>query len=151
MLYKCLTKLLCARLKQILPDIIAPNQEAFIQGRFITYNILICQHIVRHYGRENAHPSCIIKMDLKKSYDSIDWVFLDDVLRALKFLEEFIKLIVECVTTPSYCLMINRSLMGFFKGKKDLRQGDPISPLLFVICMEYFSRNMKEVAERTTF
>lgn len=77
--------------------------------------------MVRHYGRKHVKPSCIIKMDLKKAYDSIDWTFMEDLLRALKFPENFVHLIMEYVTTPSYSLMINGSLVGFFKGKKGLR------------------------------
>ncbi|XP_048502731.1 uncharacterized protein LOC125498546 [Beta vulgaris subsp. vulgaris] len=70
--YKCITKVICNRMRKILPDIIAENQGAFIQGRFIGHNIMVCQDIVHGYGRKNSKPGCIIKMDMWKAYDSID-------------------------------------------------------------------------------
>ncbi|XP_010687418.1 uncharacterized protein LOC104901528 [Beta vulgaris subsp. vulgaris] len=123
-IYKCITKVMCAKMKNILPDIITANQGAFIQGRFIAHNVLICQDMLRYYGRKMASSGCIIKMDMKKAYDSIDWRFLEDMIRALKFPERFISLIMECVTSPKCC--------RYFPGKKGLRQGDPMSPLLFL-------------------
>lgn len=114
----------------ILPEIIVPNQGAFIQGRFTAHNIIICQDIVRHFGRKQVKPSCIIKMDLKKAYDSIDGIFLEDLLRASKFPDVLVQLIMECVTSPSYSFINTGSLVGFFKGKKRTQIGGP--SLLFV-------------------
>ena len=149
-IYKCITKVMCARLKSILPAIVSENQGAFIQGRFIGHNIMICQDLVRNFGRKNSSPGCIIKMDMKKAYDSISWQFVEEVLVGLNF-RHFIDLIIECVCSPRFTLMINAKCYGFFEGKRGLRQGDPISPLLFVLCMEYLSRTLKVVGGKTQF
>lgn len=74
---------------------------------------MICQDIVKHYGRKGTALGCIIKMDLKKAYDSIDWLFIDELLRALSFPDDFVENILESVRTPSFSLMINGSLVGF--------------------------------------
>ncbi|XP_074265976.1 uncharacterized protein LOC141588433 [Silene latifolia] len=81
----------------------------------------------------------MFKLDLQKAYDSIEWSFIDQMLVALQFLEKFRKLVM-CVTTPSFLSNLNGATFGFFPGRRGLRQGDPISPLLFTICMEYLSR-----------
>ncbi|XP_074297012.1 uncharacterized protein LOC141627683 [Silene latifolia] len=103
-LYKVISKLLCARLAKILPHIISPNQGGFIQGRNIIENILVCQDIIRLYNRSSVSPRCLIKVDLKKAYDSVNWSFLFQMLRALNFPPHFILMVQECVTTASYSL-----------------------------------------------
>ncbi|KAL2930500.1 hypothetical protein RDABS01_035910 [Bienertia sinuspersici] len=139
-IYKVITKLICSRLKTILPHIISPNQAGFIQGRQIFHNISIVQDLVGVYNRKATPPSCMLKVDIRKAYDSVDWEFLNEMLIALNFPQKFIGWIMACVTTASYSLCVNGSLHGFFQGKRGLRQGDPMSPLLFVICMEYLTR-----------
>ncbi|XP_074314781.1 uncharacterized protein LOC141650580 [Silene latifolia] len=141
-LYKVISKILCARLALVLPDIISKNQGAFVKGRSILENILICQDLVRMYNRKAASPRCMFKLDLQKAYDSIEWGFLEQMLVALNFPEKFRHLILQCVTTPSYTLNLNGTQFGFFAGRRGLRQGDPISPLLFCVSMEYLSRVM---------
>ncbi|XP_062103841.1 uncharacterized protein LOC133814956 [Humulus lupulus] len=79
-------------------------------------------------------------MDLSKAYDSIDWYFLEDLLKAYYFPSHFIHWIMVCLKGVSYSLLLNGRLHGGFSGKKGLRQGDPISPLLFVLVMEYLTR-----------
>lgn len=145
--YKVISKMLCNRLKVILPSIISENQSAFVAGRTIMQNILICQNLVRLYNRKAATRSCLIKIDLKKAYDSIEWDFVEEMLHALNFPMKFIRWIMECISTTQYVVAINGGLYGSIRGKRGLRQGDPISPLLFVICMEYFTIIMKLVAQ----
>ncbi|XP_074277152.1 uncharacterized protein LOC141600800 [Silene latifolia] len=150
-IYKTISKLLCARLAVILPDIINRNQGAFVKGRSILENIFICQDLVRLYNRGMASPRCMFKMDLHKAYDTIEWKFVDQMLSALKFPPKFHQLIMACLTSPTYTLNLNGAHFGYFPGKRGLRQGDPISPLLFCICMEYLSRIMHYAANTWHF
>lgn len=141
--YKCITKLLCARLKKVLPDIISPNQSGFVEGRQIVHNVSIIQDLVGMYNRKSSPPGCLLKIDIRKAFDSVQWDFLQEMLTELMFPQKFIDLVMSCVTTPWFSLVTNGNTHGFFPGMQGLRQGDPISPFLFVICMEYLSRLLK--------
>ncbi|XP_074297740.1 uncharacterized protein LOC141628504 [Silene latifolia] len=94
-IYKCIAKLLCARLGKVLPDIVDCSQGGFIQGRNIVENVLICQDLVRLYRRKSSSPRCLVKIDLRKAYDSVEWDFLHQMLLALKFPQKFIDLVMD--------------------------------------------------------
>ncbi|XP_074315221.1 uncharacterized protein LOC141651405 [Silene latifolia] len=149
--YKCISKLLCARLAWVLPELISDSQGGFMKGRSIVENILICQDIVRLYNRKSVSSRFLMKVDLKKAYDSVSWEFLEEMLVSLEFPSHFISLIMECVKTASYSSVLNGDIFGFFNGKKGLRQGDPLSPILFTISMEYLSRVLGYVTENMGF
>lgn len=146
-----ISKVLCSRLKESLPNIISPSQSAFIEERSIVQNILICHDLVRLYNRKATTSSCLIKIDLKKAYDSVEWVFVKEIMMALNYHTTFIQWVMECITTTSYSLEINGGLYGNIEGKRGLRQGAPISPLIFVICMEYLARIMEMVGQQQGF
>ncbi|XP_074314107.1 uncharacterized protein LOC141649312 [Silene latifolia] len=136
---------------KLLTQIISPTQSAFIKGRSILGNILISQDLVRLYTRKTISPRCLMKVDLRKAYDSIEWIFVEQMMKALNFPPKLIGLVMQCVTSTSYSIALNGQLHGFFHGKRGLRQGDPMSPLLFTMCMEYLSRLLKTVSQMQGF
>nr|XP_009791379.1 PREDICTED: uncharacterized protein LOC104238655 [Nicotiana sylvestris] len=145
-LFKIISKMLCMRLKTVLPKIISANQSAFVAGRSIVQNVLICQDLVRLYKRKAFTRSCLIKIDLRKAYDTVEWDFVQEMLHALNFPRRFIQWIMQCITTTKYSIAISVGIYGNIEGKIGLRQVDPISPIIFVICMECFTRIMQHVA-----
>lgn len=150
--YKCIRKLLCSRMREVLPDIIMETQGAFVHSRYIAHNIMICQDIMRQYGRSNASPSCMLNIDMRNVYGIIEWGNLEEImLVVVGFPTRFTHLIMVCVTSPKFSLMVNGSMYGHFSSKRGLRQGDPLSPLLFVVCMKYLSRIIKKISMRPDF
>lgn len=150
-IYKAIAKVLAAKIAALLDFIVDKAQAAFIPGRAMSDNIFLMQELIRGYSRKRVSPRCIIKIDLRKAYDTISWDFLRHVLIGFGFPDEFVGLIMECVSTPSYSISVNGNLEGFFKGRRGLRQGDPMSPYLFVLCLEYLSRLIKRDTSDSDF
>ena len=89
-LYKCIAKLLCMRLKQVLPHLIHQNQGAFVKDREILFHILTCQDVVRGYNRKGISPRYIMKINLHKAFDSVHWKFLKELLEHMRFPSQFV-------------------------------------------------------------
>uniref|UniRef100_A0A803PPM0 Reverse transcriptase domain-containing protein n=1 Tax=Cannabis sativa TaxID=3483 RepID=A0A803PPM0_CANSA len=145
-LYKCVSKLLCSRLAKVLPLLTNQNQGAFVQGESIAHNVMILQDLLKNYNRKNISPWCAIKIDISKAYDTVNWDFLEDLLATYNLPQGFIKWLMTCITSTSNSIVMNGRIQGSFKGEKGLRQGDPLSPLLFVLVMEYLTRLLQLAA-----
>ncbi|VFQ96415.1 unnamed protein product [Cuscuta campestris] len=131
--------------------VLIPKTTHNPSGRSLVDNFLLAQHLVRDYAVKRSVPSCMIKLDITKAYDTVSWRFLEAVMVGLGFPTRFISLIMECVTTASSSIMVNGEGHGFFKSKRGLRQGDPMAPTLFLFCIEYFSRMLNTKAKEGVF
>ena len=69
--YKCITKIIANRIKEILPQLVSPSQSAFVPGRKIVGNVLLAQELLRNYHKDTTSPRCTIKVDLHKAYDTV--------------------------------------------------------------------------------
>ncbi|XP_021770231.1 uncharacterized protein LOC110734397 [Chenopodium quinoa] len=141
-----ISKILTARLAQVVGDIVDEAQAGFIPGKHIGDNILLATELIKGYTHKHITPRCMIKVDLKKAYDSIEWSFLKAVMFELGFSSVFVNWIMVCISTVSFSILINGSPSVPFKAQKGLRQGDPMSPFLFAIGMEYLSRFLHDLA-----
>ena len=150
-IYKCISKIIAARIKQCIPDIISPSQSAFVQGRSIADNVLITQDLMLNYHRDVGPPRCALKVDIMKAYDTVSWDCILSILSCMGTPTHILKCIMACITTPSFSISINGELAGFFMSKRGLRQGDPLSSFLFILAMEAFSRSLAEAANRQGF
>ncbi|KAM3301327.1 hypothetical protein P3S67_015829 [Capsicum chacoense] len=150
-IYKIITRILTNRLKSVVKHLVNPSQSAFVEGRSIVDNILFSHEIFKWYNRKGFSPRCVMKIDLRKAYDSIEWGFLKTLLAELGFSSKFITWIMKCVTSVSYSMVINGSLAKPFQRRRGIRLGDPMSPYLFVIAMEYLHRELQLVQQHKDF
>ncbi|KAL0295432.1 UNVERIFIED_CONTAM: putative mitochondrial protein [Sesamum calycinum] len=137
-------------IERVLPLLIDYSQNAFVPGRSISDNILLAQELLTGYNQVRLPARCMLKVDIQKAYDSVEWDFLLEVLRLFNFPQQFITLIEQCVSTASFSISLNGSIHGFFKGSRGLRQGDPISPYLFVLVMEIWSKLIRHRVQNST-
>lgn len=149
--YKTISRLLVKRLKLILPGFILPNQTAFVQGRLLIENTLLASEIVQGYHGKGGQKRITIKVDIAKAFDTVRWEFLFACLRSYNIPEPLIRWLQACVCTPSFSVAFNGSTYGYFKGKRGLRQGDPLSPYLFVLVMNCLSLALDRAAASGLF
>lgn len=151
--YKIAAKVLANRLKSILPDIISLNQSAFVPGRLITDNVLLAYEMTHFMQnkRYGADGFAALKLDMSKAYDRVQWVFMRKMMEKLGFAAGWVDTIMKCITSVSYCIKVNGDLTEQIIPERGLRQGDPLSPYLFLICAEGFSCLLNAVEARGEF
>lgn len=125
--YKIVTKVIANRLKFVLNDIIDECQSAFIPGWSISDNMIIGHEILHflNHNRKRKKGFAALKLDMSKAYDHVEWSYLGQVLYKLGFHGEWINLIMDCISTASFSILINGEAVGNFKPSRGLRQGDP--------------------------
>ena len=145
-IYKLISKVLANRLKRILAEVIDESQSAFMSGRLITDNVLVpfkTMHSIDQ-RRKGKEARMAVKLDMTKAYDRVEWVYLETMMRKMGFHENWVSLIMMCVSIEEYSVLINGEAKGKIISSSGLRQGDPISPYLFLLCVEGLSAMLKK-------
>lgn len=140
---KVLTRILCLRLKPLLPSLISEEQTSFIEGRDIADNILLAQEVLQHLDKRIPDYNLIFKLDMMNAFDRVRWDFLQALMLKFGFHQQFVTLIMNNLRASHFSVLVNGIPSGFFASQQGLKKGDPLSPFLFLIIVEAFSRALK--------
>ncbi|XP_031100850.1 uncharacterized protein LOC116004818 [Ipomoea triloba] len=139
---KIFTKVISTRLNKLLPRIISREQSGFVQGRNIHDNVLLALELIQSINKRCQGSNVAIKLDMSKAFDRVAWPFLRAVLQRFGFSTYFINLIMNFLNATRLSVLVNGVSCGFFKPSRGVKQGDPLSPLLFILVSEALSRSL---------
>lgn len=143
--FKIFSKVLTIRLGRIANRLISQQQSAFIKGRYILDSVVVAHEIVHSIHKDNTH-GIILKLDYEKAYDRVNLDFLVEILESRGFSPVWISWIQKLIRGGSVGVTLNGNDSSFFKSGKGLRQGDPISPILFNLVGDVLTKMLEKAA-----
>ena len=148
-IYKIISNVLANKLKLILPRLISPSQSAFVPRRLIIDNVLVAYETLHamHNRRSGRRGYMALKLNVSKAYDRVEWSFLRGIMSKLGLPKCWIDRVMSCVTSTSFSTRINGKAYGNIRPSRGLRQGDLLSPYLFLLCAEGFSSMLTKAQE----
>ena len=136
--YKIATKAIANRIKKVLDEIIDSSQTGFIKGRYIGENIRLLSEILQQAEETNT-PGILFFSDFEKAFDTLDHNFIFNCLKHFNFGNNLIQWIELFYTNPQNAIINNGHMTDFFRVERGVRQGCPLSPYIFIICLELLS------------
>lgn len=144
--FKKFAKACANRLGLCANRLISYNQTTFIKGRFILESVVSAREIIHDLHR-HKEEGAILKLDYEKAYDRVDWSFLDKMLEQRGFSPKWRNKIHALIHKGSVGVRINDQESQYFEIGKGLRQGDPLSPLLFNLVVDVFTKMLSKAAQ----
>lgn len=145
-----LYKIIARRIKEILSIKISKEQFGFLEGRKNHEAIRVVQEHM-HSLKTKKLKGVVIKLDLSKAYDQVNWLYIRMLLTHLGFSYAFFRWVMSCLTIVSFAMLVNGATSPFFHAERGLRQGCPISPLLFLLVAEGLSRFLEHAKQSIIF
>ena len=147
-IYKLVSKVVANMLKKVLPYIISDSQSVFQSNKAISNKILVAFKLLHHMKTQKSKKAgfMTLKLDMSKVYDKVEWCFLIEIMRNMGFCDNWLNLIHECISTVSYSILVNGKPKGEIFLSRGIRQGDPLSPYLFLLSSEGLNRMIQKVA-----
>jgi hypothetical protein len=149
-LYKLIAKVLAARLAKVMDSVVASTQSAFIKGRNLVDSVMVVNEVV-DLAKKSGRACLVLKVDFEKAYDSVEWGFLEYMLRRFGFGNKWIDWIKACVFAGNLSVLINGSPSTEINIQRGLKQGDPLAPFLFLLVAEGFAGLMRSAVEKNLF
>lgn len=142
--YRILAKVLANRLKKVLPNVISESWSASVPDRLITDNVLVAFETMHHINQRKGKEGLMaIKLDMSKAFARVEWKCLELIMQKLGFHDRWISIIMMCITTVSYSVLLNGETKDVIYPSRGICQRDPLSPFLFLLCVEGLSTMLK--------
>ncbi|MCH93254.1 LINE-1 reverse transcriptase like, partial [Trifolium medium] len=145
-----LAKVLAARLVKVMDSVVASTQSAFIKGRNLVDGVMVVNEVI-DLARKTRRGCLVLKVDFEKAYDSVDWSFLEYMLRRFGFDNKWIHWIRACVFSGKLSVLVNGSPTSEINIQRGLKQGDPLAPFLFLLVAEGFAGLMRSAVAKNLF